>query len=210
MALKTSIPPSADEIMATEDFKRCAEFHGHICPGLSLGFRAAKLCLAKLEEKRAEDEELASIVETDACSADAVQVITGCTFGKGNFLYRDYGKMALTLFSRKTGQGVRASLKPGAYKPDEEHMSLIKKYLSGEADQEEKKRFHELHLKRSREVLETPDDELFTCSQVQAQVPPKARIEPSEICSSCGEPTMRSKIVSTDSGKLCRGCAENP
>ena len=25
--------------------------------------------------------------------ADAVQVLTGCTFGKGNFIYKDFGKI---------------------------------------------------------------------------------------------------------------------
>mgnify|MGYP002866640913 CR=1 FL=1 len=45
-----------------------------------------------LSAHRAEDEEIVAIVETDACSCDVVQVITGCTFGKGNLLYRDYGK----------------------------------------------------------------------------------------------------------------------
>ncbi len=33
-------------------------------------------------------------------------MITGCTFGKGNFIYRDYGKTAFTFFNRDTGKGV--------------------------------------------------------------------------------------------------------
>ena len=65
---------NAQEIMAGEDFKKCAEFHGHICPGLSIGYRAAKAGMEWLAENRADDEEIVAIVETDACSADAVQV----------------------------------------------------------------------------------------------------------------------------------------
>lgn len=38
--------------------------------------------MAGLLEKRAEDEEVVVVVETDACSADAVQVMTGCTLVK--------------------------------------------------------------------------------------------------------------------------------
>ena len=30
---------NAQEIMNSEDFKRCAAFHGHVCPGLSIGYR---------------------------------------------------------------------------------------------------------------------------------------------------------------------------
>jgi formylmethanofuran dehydrogenase subunit E len=99
------------------DFQRCADFHGHICPGLSIGFRAA---MDWLRENRAEDEELVAIVETDACGADAIQVLTGCTFGKGNFHYRDYGKQAFSLFGRTSGRGVRVCLRPGALEPTTE------------------------------------------------------------------------------------------
>lgn len=38
------------------------DFHGHICPGLVLGYRVSILALKELGE-RAEDEELVAIVE---------------------------------------------------------------------------------------------------------------------------------------------------
>jgi formylmethanofuran dehydrogenase subunit E-like metal-binding protein len=38
---------NADEILSSEDFKRCVDFHGHICPGLSIGYRAAKAGLER-------------------------------------------------------------------------------------------------------------------------------------------------------------------
>ena len=44
----------AREIMESEDFKRCVDFHGHICPGLSIGYKAAKVALEKLNEERSE------------------------------------------------------------------------------------------------------------------------------------------------------------
>ncbi len=57
--------------------------------------------------ERAEDEELVAIVENDACGVDAVQYVAGCTFGKGNLVFRDWGKPVYTFFSRRTGRGVR-------------------------------------------------------------------------------------------------------
>ena len=170
----------AQEILESEDFKRCAAFHGHVCPGLSIGFRAARVAMDRLREKRAADEETVVVVETDACSADAVQVLTGCTFGKGNFIHRDYGKMALTLLSRNTGRGVRVAMKPGAFKPDEEHMALIQKITRGNATAEEHKRFEELHFKRTCDILEAPVDRLFSVSFGEMELPARARIEPSE------------------------------
>jgi formylmethanofuran dehydrogenase subunit E len=199
---------NAQQIMETAEFKRCEEFHGHVCPGLSIGFRAARVALERLAESRSEDEEIVAVVENDSCYADAVQVLTGCTFGKGNFIYRDYGKMALTLLSRKTGQGVRVAMWPGAFAPDEMHLSLLRKVMSGEADPDETKRFHELHLKRSFDVLEMPADELFIVKAVKMELPDKARIEPSEPCSRCGEPTMLTKFETKDGLKVCRDCLE--
>ena len=194
------------QIMESDKFQKCAEFHGHICPGLSTGFRAAETAMERLNETRSIDEEIVAIVETDACSADAVQVLTGCTFGKGNFIYRDYGKQALTLFSRNTGKGIRVSLRGDAGKPDEEHMALIQKMIAGSLDEAEQKRFSELHLQKSLNILETPAEDLFVIKEVTEELPRKARIEPSVPCSVCGEPVMKTKMVNADGKMICRGC----
>lgn len=198
---------NAEEIMNSEDFKRCADFHGHICPGLSIGYRAAQIGMRWLKEARADDEEMVAIMETDACCADAVQVLTGCTFGKGNFVYRDYGKMALTLFSRNSGKGVRISMRHGASPPDQEHTELLQRIMTREATDAERKRFRTLHLKKSEDILELPENDLFIISPVEASLPDRAKMEPSIQCARCGEPTMPSKMEIVGSENICRGCA---
>jgi len=199
---------NAQEILQTKDFKKCLEFHGHICPGLSMGYRASKAGMEWLKEKRSKDEEIVAIVETDACSADAVQVITGCTFGKGNFIYKDHGKMVLTLLSRDTGQGVRISVKDGVFQVNEEHRSLMQKVMKGNADKAEQSRFHELHFQRSCHVLEVPVEKLFNIKPVNITLPEKAKIEPSKPCEKCGELTMGSKLENINGKQICRGCLE--
>ena len=197
---------TAQEILESQEFKKCLEFHGHLCPGLSIGFKAARAGLDKLAEKRSEDEELVAIVETDACSADAVQVMTGCTFGKGNFIYKDHGKMVFTFLSRSSGEGVRVSLKPGAFAPDEAHMALLQKVMSGHADESEKQRFQDVHRRRSLDVLDKPADELFDISSVKRELPQKAKIDASIACDACGEPVMASKLVESQGKNFCRDC----
>lgn len=196
----------ADEIMARDDFKKCLEFHGHFCPGLAVGYRAAKAGLEWLKENRSEDEELVAIVETDACSADAVQVLTGCTFGKGNFLYRDHGKQVLSLISRRSGRGVRVAVKSGAFQPSDRHLALIAKIRSEEASEGEIAEFRKLHHKRSCEILEVPLNELFELKEATAVIPEKARIERSKICDCCGEPVMGSKMHEAEGRFVCRDC----
>ena len=78
-------------------YEEIIQFHGHDCPGLAMGYRMATAAMKNLESFRADDEELVAIVENDACGVDALQCITGCTFGKGNLLFRDYGKHVYTI-----------------------------------------------------------------------------------------------------------------
>ena len=40
---------NAQEIMQNEDFKRCEAFHGHLCPGLSIGYKAARVAMQRLQ-----------------------------------------------------------------------------------------------------------------------------------------------------------------
>lgn len=189
-----------------EDFRKCAVFHGHICPGLSIGYRASQRAMGWLKENRAEDEEIVAVIETNACGADAVQVLTGCTFGKGNLIFKDHGKQVLTLISRKTGNGVRVALKAGALELNEEHRQLMDKIRKGTATGAERARFQALHLKRSRDIMENTEAALFDVREIHEDLPPKAQIEPSISCDRCGEPTMATKLTAQNGMNLCGGC----
>jgi formylmethanofuran dehydrogenase subunit E len=196
------------DLMAEQDFQKCVDFHGHDCPGLAIGYRAAKAGMEWLSANRAEDEEVVAIVETDACGADAIQVLTGCTFGKGNFIHRDFGKQAFTLLGRKTGRGVRLALRAGALELSGQHRELFDRIREGTAGPEERREFQQLHLGKSREIMEKPLPELFEIKEVSPALPPKAKIEPSKPCQVCGEPTMGSKLQNHDGKEICRSCCQ--
>lgn len=196
----------AEEILNRDDFKKCLEFHGHLCPGLAIGYRATLAGLDRLRESRSEDEEIVAIVENDACGTDAVQVLSGCTFGKGNFVYKDHGKSVFTFVSRASGRGIRVALKMDAFQPNERHLELIDKMRNESASDAEKEEFRSLHRKRSHDLLEMPLDAMFTIQEVDVELPEKARIERSRICDQCGEPTMASKTVMKGERCLCRDC----
>jgi formylmethanofuran dehydrogenase subunit E len=197
-----------DDILSSEDWKKAVDFHGHVCPGLSIGFKAAQAGMAWLKEHRSEDEELVAIVETNACGADAVQVLTGCTFGKGNLIFHDYGKNVYSFVSRRSGRGVRVALRAGAFKRDDRHMELIQRMRSETATEQEHAEFRRLHEQRSHQILEKESSELFDLKSVEIELPPKAEIEPSRSCDLCGEPTMASKLGRKDGSLLCRSCIE--
>ncbi len=68
--------------------QECIRFSRTFLSGLAIGFKAAGELMRILQVERDGDEELFAIVETDACGADAIQIITGCTFGKETFFPR--------------------------------------------------------------------------------------------------------------------------
>src|SRR5512134_883344 len=90
-------------------FDDVVDFHGHSCPGLALGFRVSIRAMKEFKNLP-EDEELVAIAENDSCAVDAVQVMTGCTFGKGNLIFRNYGKQVYTFLKRSTGKSLRISV----------------------------------------------------------------------------------------------------
>src|SRR4030043_608427 len=95
--------------ISKELIEKTITFHGHSCLGLAIGIRAAELALQKLGHP--EQSDLVAIVETDMCGVDAIQFLTGCTFGKGNLIHKDYGKMAFSFYDRMKKVGFRAVLR---------------------------------------------------------------------------------------------------
>lgn len=168
--------------------EEATRFHGHFCPGLMIGYRAAQIALQKLGVERAEDEELVAICETDACGVDGVQVVTGCTLGKGNLILRDWGKQVFTFGRRSDGKMLRVALRYGATAADP-------------ALPPEERR--QIALER----LETAaDDELYDIRWVDAAPPERARVFKSVQCSQCGEGVMEARAHLRDGAPVCPEC----
>ena len=171
------------------DFDTAVKFHGHVCPGLSIGYRVATLAANRFKD-RSEDEELVAIVENRSCAVDAIQAINGCTCGKGNLIFKDHGKHVYTYFKRGDNKALRISLKPDALPQDGKHTALFAKLRAGTASPEEAKEFRASHDAKSKRVLEMPEEELFWVREVEIEPPEKAIIYPTLICSKCGEGFM--------------------
>ncbi|MDT8902146.1 FmdE family protein [Anaeroselena agilis] len=191
-----------------QDLQEAIEFHGHFCPGLAIGYRAAKAALEKLAAARAGDEELVAIVETDACGVDAVQSLLGCTMGKGNLIYKDYGKQVYTVASRKQGKAVRVALKPDAFPQPPGADALRAAVFGGTASAEQRKEFQQLQQARIGRLLAANTDELFKVEWVDMPLPQPARIFGSVVCGFCGEAVMEPRARLQDGKIACLSCHE--
>lgn len=177
-----SILPTFDEAVA---------FHGHACPGLAMGYRVAIAAMTRLRSGRAEDEDLVAVVENDACSVDAVQFVCGCTFGKGNLIFRDYGKQAYSFFDRTTKQGIRIYISvPERDEPDDRNA---------DAPVEERGELID-------RLLSLPEEALLHITEAKEPPPGKARIHASTRCEACGEQIMETRAVQANGKTLCVPC----
>lgn len=194
--------------MEKTDWERVVEFHGHSCPGLAVGYRVARIALDRLASGRSEDEELVAVVENDACGVDAVMVLTGCTLGKGNLLYRDFGKQVYTFGTRSGNRAVRISVNGSVlHRQSPEMMELRKKVFGGTATAEEKERFSKAQHERIHQVINLSEEEFCKVEDIDFEFPGKARIFPSVKCAACGEYVMEPRARVKNGGMVCIPCA---
>jgi len=186
-----------------EDFKEAAEFHGHICPGLAIGYRIAKY--AREHYPRSEDEELVCIAENKSCSVDAIQSMLGCTAGKGNLLFRDYGKQAFTFFSRDKNKALRIYFRGGIFKEMDE---MRQRMVRGELGPEEQEKMATFRSQAIEKILSARDEDILEVEEVEIPPPEKARIYPSRKCDECGEDFMEILGRTAEGKVLCKGCFE--
>jgi formylmethanofuran dehydrogenase subunit E len=183
-------------------------FHGHFCPGLVMGIRAAQVALEEIGPHSA-DEEVVAIVETDMCAVDAIQVMTGCTFGKGNLIHLDYGKNAFTFIRRSDGKAIRIVSRPNdVFQRNPEQQALFEKINSGQATEEEKALFQEQHQARARAMLSMPIEDLYEIQRVDAIIPARARLHNSVKCAGCGETVMETRAHIFRGEIFCTPCFE--
>ncbi|MBD3167262.1 formylmethanofuran dehydrogenase [bacterium] len=175
-----------------QSFEDVVRFHGHACPGLALGYRMAKAALERLSAERADDEEIVAISENDSCAVDALQCLSGCTFGKGNLIYRDYGKMVFTIYHRQSGKAVRVK---SSRRQDD--MKLAGMGLTPQSRDE-----------MMQWMLTGPEDDVIVLEDVHIPEPERAKIVDSVRCAGCGELVMETRARLSKGEPLCPPCFE--
>jgi formylmethanofuran dehydrogenase subunit E len=185
--------------------------HGHFCPGSAMGVKAAARAVKELGVKSTGMEEVVVIVETNACFADGVQMVTGCSFGNNALIYRDYGKTAFTL-AKRTGEGIRISalFDRAMQERSPEAAKLWEKVVVKRSGNEsDSKRLKELWKELSFKVLGLPDEEVLDIKKVTIDVPAYARIFASVKCSVCGENVMEPRARIRKGNPVCLPCSDH-
>jgi len=182
-------------------WQRCIEFHGHEWAGQAMGFRVAE-AVEKLYPSFLKDGKLVCVTETNTWPSDGIQVCCSCSFGKGNLIYHDTGKMAFNFFNLKTGEKVR--IVPKGFSKDEVSGKEQPKKEQTKEEAKEEARLREEY------VLKAPLDELFEFKQPTASAEEIMRLYVrkgnSIACELCGEKTREDKIRFQNGKKVCTDC----
>lgn len=191
--------------ISQEKIDETIAFHGHWCPGLAIGIRASEWALQEMGAST--DEEIVAVVETDMCGVDAIQYLTGCTFGKGNLIYRDVGKNAFTFFRRRDNKGIRLVLRPSVYGEGSALLGKLHQKMQRQGlTEEERKLWDETRQDASNRVMEADLDSVFERKEPEGPPPQKARILSSITCDACGEGVMESRTRRLAGETLCIPC----
>ncbi|NLX90473.1 MAG: formylmethanofuran dehydrogenase [Firmicutes bacterium] len=171
-----------------EDLQSAIAYHGHVCSGVVLGVRMARLGLKKLgiEEPHCY-RDLIVYLEVDRCLSDAVQTVSGCTLGKRRLKLLDYGKLAATFVDISTNKAVRLAVVAEDL-PQEGEDPVA--FWQGVADED--------IFKVENVLLEIRPEDL--------PGKPLRRV----VCSSCGEAVLDGRELIKNGETLCFSCANTP
>ncbi len=187
------------------------QFHGHKCPAMPMGLRAGAAAMNRLGVDRAPDGQLVALVELGDdhcahCFADGIQMITGCTFGKGNIKQLNYGKWGLTLIDRASGRAVRVVPKAEAMLANKQ-SDFFKTYREKgiPASQVPPRVVEPLIAK----VMGAPEGMLLTVGEPFAHpLPKKVESFAGFVCDRCGEMTVEGYGRPLGDKKVCLPCYE--
>jgi len=189
-------------------FSQAVRFHGHICPGLAIGFYASHIAMRWMAAEKSPDDETYAIIECCGCGADAVQAITGCTTGKGNLIIRDNGKQVYTLGIRGRPQAIRIALRPeyAVDRLDPGLQALSEKVSGGQASGDEIAELRHRIEAACRAILESPGEAVFDVRAVAADEPARQGMTATVTCAKCGEPVSLNRAKKAGNGYVCPAC----
>ncbi|PKN66051.1 MAG: formylmethanofuran dehydrogenase [Deltaproteobacteria bacterium HGW-Deltaproteobacteria-15] len=191
--------------ISPEVIEQTTRFHGHWCPGLAIGIRASEWALQEMG--KAADEEIVAVVETDMCGVDAVQFITGCTFGKGNLIHKDYGKNAFAFYRRRDSKAARLVARPSIYGDAGPTLGKLHRKMAEQGlSEEEQKIWAETRAAVSKKIMESDLADLFEIKPPAGPMPKAARILSPAVCESCGETVMETRTRRFGGKLLCIPC----
>ena len=198
-----------EKINPKDYYEAGLELHGHKCPAMPLGLRVGAAAMNALGVEKAKDGQLLALVELGedhcaTCFGDGVQIITGCTFGKGNIKRLHYGKWGVTLVETKTGRAVRVTPKAEAMLASKKSTFFTEYRMKGIPASEVPE---EVVAPLVENVMNSPDEQMLSVGEIfQYDIPKKAHSFNGFVCDVCNEMTVEGYGKPFEDKKVCQPC----
>jgi len=185
--------------------------HGHKCPAMPMGLRVGAAAMNALGVERAKDGQLLALIELGedhcaTCFADGIQMITGCTLGKGNIKKLHYGKWGVTLVETATGRAVRVTPKAAAMLANKQ-TDFFKEYR--ERGIPASKVPPEVVEPLVERVMSAPDAALLSVGPIfKYDIPHRPHSFSSLVCDECGEMVVEGYARVVGDKRVCIPCQE--
>jgi formylmethanofuran dehydrogenase subunit E len=188
------------------------ELHGHKCPAMPMGLRSGAIAMNRLGVERSGAKTLLAVVELGDdhcahCFGDGVQMVTGCTFGKGNIKKLGYGKFGLTLVDKATGRAVRVVPKGEAQMQMKKTPFFTEFRMKGVPPTQVPEEVVDPLIEQ---VLSGPEESMFEVSEVfEYEAAGKDETFDSFLCDRCGEMVVESYGRVVGDRRVCIPCQED-
>lgn len=164
-----------------EYYQQAGNFHGHWCPGLAIGVRAAFEAGQALGTRMADrHNHIQCLAESSACWLDGIQYVLGSTLGNGALKLEDLGKSAFNFYNPESGESMRYYLLD---LPREKPRAELIEY-----------------------ILTAPLESIFRQTPVSCPFPERTAKAAELICPICGEKFRENKARYRDGIALCPHC----
>ena len=183
-------------------------FHdGVISAPYALGIKLTQAALEYLKIGVPKFNELLVISETRHCFIDGIQVIAKTTFGCGQLIIKEYGKLAFTMVDKKTGNAVRVSLTPEFQR----EMTNFSNKIRGLFKKHEEEKILRLSMDFGDIIMKMNYKDLCVIKKVTItdnSILENANIKHQEFnCEKCGEGILDYAIYKINNQILCPTCA---
>ncbi len=177
---------------------------------MPLGLKIASVAMNALEVEHAHAGELFAIVDLGehhcaGCMGDGIQVITGCTFGKGNIVRSMKGKFSVTLIDQKQKRGVKIT----------PFGSWLQKAFQSEFMKKRQKGIPPHHITPEivdpliENILSMPVEKQFNIEMIDnIKVDVPSHKWDKRLCEKCNELTVAEYGYYINDQFLCAGCSE--
>lgn len=187
-------------------FQEVVDFHRHLCLDIAIGYRAARALVREMGDELKNMKEVVALVGNETCALDAIQEVTGCTFGKRNLYLTRIGKPVYILQNTKSGNAVRAYCSYWETFDHSELRTLRKAVKKPGATPQQKEALLKLTENKIDEILAAPERDLFSMKHVNLPPPPKSGKYEAAPCSGCGEHVNVALLTKEKDQRLCMEC----